>query len=111
VPAADATTGGIDGCGTLSPSLSLSPARVNGRNTDGVPNSVAVGPDGAYYVGELPGAPFFAGASNISRVAPPLGPQVWLTGFTSVIDLTFDKKGNLSVLQFATEAGLGGRAR
>ena len=47
--------------------------------------------------------------SNIYRVAPPLGPQAWLTGFTAVIDLTFDKKGNLYVLQFATEAAL--RAR
>jgi hypothetical protein len=88
--------------------LGTFPSRVNGRNTDAVPNSVGVGPDGAYYVGELTGAPFFAGASNIYRVAPPLGPQVWLTGFTAVIDLTFDKKGNLYVLQFATEAGLGG---
>ena len=63
------------------------------------------GPDGAYYVGELTGVPFAPGAANIYRVAPPLGPQVWLTGFTSIIDLTFGKDGSLYVLQIATGAG------
>jgi hypothetical protein len=86
--------------------LGTFPSRVNGRNTDAVPNSVAVGPDGAYYVGELTGVPFAAGAANVYRVAPPLAPQVWLTGFTSIIDLTFDRAGNLYVLQIASGAGL-----
>jgi hypothetical protein len=35
-----------------------------------VPNSVAQGPDGAYYVGELTGVPFEAGAARVYRVVP-----------------------------------------
>jgi hypothetical protein len=88
--------------------LGTFPSRVNGRFTDAVPNSVAVGPDGAYYVGELTGAPFAAGAANVYRVAPPLAPQVWLTGFTTIIDLTFGKDGSLYVLQIGSAAGLSG---
>jgi hypothetical protein len=88
--------------------LGTFPSRVNGRFTDAVPNSVAVGPDGAYYVGELTGAPFAAGASNIYRIAPPLAPQVWLTGFTTIIDLTFGRDGSLYVLQIGSAAGLSG---
>lgn len=40
------------------------------RSTDAVATSVAVGPDGAYYIGELSGLPFTAGAANIYRVVP-----------------------------------------
>ena len=88
--------------------LGTFPSRSTGRNTDAVPNSVTQGPDGAYYVGELTGAPFMQGASNVYRVAPPLAPTVYASGFTSIIDLAFGKDGSLYVLQFATEAGLGG---
>ena len=35
---------------------------------EAVPTSVAIGPDGAYYVGELTGFPFTPGASRIWRV-------------------------------------------
>jgi hypothetical protein len=44
------------------------------RTTDAVPTSVAVGPDGAYYVGELSGVPFAAGAANVYRVVPGQAP-------------------------------------
>jgi len=36
--------------------------------TDAVPTSVAIGTDGAYYVGELTGLPVFAGVANVYRV-------------------------------------------
>ena len=70
---------------------------------DSVPTSVAAGPDGAYYVGELTGIPVVPGAANIYRVGRRGEPvDVCLSGFTAIIDITFDKLGNLYVLQYAT---------
>jgi DNA-binding beta-propeller fold protein YncE len=62
--------------------------------TDSVPTAVTVGPDGAYYVGELTGAPFCAGFANVYRVVPGQSPTVYCGGFTTIIDLAFgpDKK-------------------
>ena len=75
-----------------------------------VPTSVAQGPDGALYVGELTGFPFPVGAAQIYRVPSEGGaPQVVATGFTNVIDLTFDRTGALYVLQIGNGfAGPGG---
>jgi sugar lactone lactonase YvrE len=67
-----------------------------------VPTSIAVGPDGAYYVGQLTGAPFRDGAASVYRLLPGEAPQVFLTGFKAIIDLAFDEAGNLYVLQHAT---------
>lgn len=72
------------------------------RATDAVPTSVVRGPDGAYYVGELTGAPFADGAANIWRVVPGSAPQVFASGLKTIIDLDFDADGNLYVLQHAT---------
>jgi sugar lactone lactonase YvrE len=78
------------------------------RSTDSVPTSVAIGPDGAYYVGELSGTPFAAGAANIYRVEPGQAPQLFLAGdaclkgFTTIIDIAFDSDGNLYVLEYTT---------
>ncbi len=79
--------------------------------TDSVPTSVAVGPDGAYYVGELAGIPFTGpkrDRSNIYRVAAgqdPYHPTVFLdghvTGFNAIIDIAF-KGQDLYVLQHWT---------
>jgi hypothetical protein len=96
------------------PSRSTTPPRPTPGTTaltDSVPTSVTVGPDGAYYVGELVGIPFFGATrdkSNIYRVAPgqdPNHPTVFLdghvTGFNAIIDLAF--KGNdLYILQHWT---------
>jgi hypothetical protein len=78
------------------------------RATDAVPTAVAQGPDGAYYVGELTGAPFAVGAARVYRIIPEGDPQVFLEGFTAIIDLTFGPDDNLYVLQHATGAGLTG---
>jgi sugar lactone lactonase YvrE len=77
------------------------------RDTDSVPTTVAQGPDGSYYVGELSGAPFNAGAANVYRVS---GGQatVYCSGFTAIISIAFGPDGHLYVLQFATEPGLNG---
>jgi hypothetical protein len=73
-----------------------------------VPTAVAQGPDGAYYVGELTGAPFAVGAARVYRIVPGGDPQIFLRGFTAIIDLTFGPDDNLYVLQHATGAGLSG---
>ncbi|WP_340106144.1 ScyD/ScyE family protein [Rhodohalobacter sp. 8-1] len=74
-----------------------------------VPTSVAIGPDGYYYVGELKGFPAPTGASNIWKIAPdasgamcgssPKCEKVFDGGFTSIIDLAFDSEGNLHVAE------------
>lgn len=70
--------------------------------TDAVTTSVARGPDGAYYVGELTGAPFLEGAARVYRVVPGELPEIFLEGFKTIIDLDFGPDGSLYVLQHAT---------
>ena len=81
--------------------------RVRSATRTAVPTTVAQGPDGSYYVGELSGAPFNAGAANVYRVA---GGQatVYCSGFTAIISIAFGPDGHLYVLQFASAPGLNG---
>jgi hypothetical protein len=84
-----------------------------------VATSVAVGPDGAYYVGELKGFPAPTGESRVWRIKPGTrhaqcgtSPdcRVIADGFTSIIDLAFGWDGTLYVVEldeaswFAVEA-------
>jgi len=80
------------------------PSRKDGRSTDSVPTSVEQGPDGAYYVSELTGVPFTDGAANIYRFDEGETPQVFLSGFKTVIDIAFDSLGNLYVLEHSSGA-------
>jgi sugar lactone lactonase YvrE len=73
-----------------------------------VPTSVAVGPDGAYYVGQLTGFPFPVGGARVFRVVPGHRPQVFARGFTNIIDIAFDRRGRLHVLEIATNGILSG---
>ena len=76
---------------------------------DAVPTGFTVGPDGAYYVGILSGAPFRAGAANVYRIVPGEAPTVFQGGFKTIIDVDFDVAGNLYVLQHSSgPAGLAG---
>lgn len=68
-----------------------------------VPTSVAQGPDGAFYVGELSGAPFFPGEARVWRVVPGQQPTVHAQGFTTIVDLGFDERGRLIVLQTSND--------
>ena len=68
-----------------------------------VPTSVVKGPDGAYYVGQLTGFPFPPGGANVYRVVPGHAPQVFEDDFTNIIDIAFDKRGRLYVLEIATD--------
>jgi hypothetical protein len=90
----------IDAAGAIS-TVAVFPSRPV-RNTDSVPTAIVEGPDGAFYVSELTGAPFAAGAARIYRVEPGSPPQVYLQGFKTVIDLDFGPDGSLYVLQHAT---------
>jgi hypothetical protein len=67
-----------------------------------VPTSVALGPDGDYYVGQLTGFPFPVGGARVYRVPAGGGkPEVYARGFTNIIDVAFDGKGRLLVLEIA----------
>jgi hypothetical protein len=87
---------------------------------EAVATSIAVGPDGAYYVGELKGFPAPTGASKIWRIKPHArhaecgtSPDctVIADGFTSIVDLSFGWNGTLHVVEldeaswFAVENG------
>jgi hypothetical protein len=64
-----------------------------------VPTSVAVGRDGALYVGELTGYPFRPGFARIWRVEPGRTATVYATGFSSISAIAFDNRGRLLVLE------------
>lgn len=64
-----------------------------------VPTTVAQGPDGAFYVGELTGAPFYPNEARVWRVVPGQPPTVHVDGFSTIIDIAFDAAGRLIVLQ------------
>lgn len=72
-----------------------------------VATSVAVGPDGAYYAGELKGFPGTPGNSKVWRieagtrrtVCPSAACTVVLDGLTSIVDLAFGPDGTLYVAE------------
>jgi hypothetical protein len=65
-----------------------------------VPTSVAVGPDGALYVGLLRGVPSDPGTADIYRVVPGHKPVIWASGLTAVTAIAFDRQGGLLVTEF-----------
>lgn len=83
-------------------------------DAESVPTSVAIGPDGAAYVGELKGFPFRSGTSHVWRVDPDAVDalcsvetadpdcSVHLGGFTAIHDLAFNpNNGRLYVYELA----------
>jgi hypothetical protein len=67
---------------------------------DAVPTSIVVGPDGAYYIGELTGFPLIRGEAHVLRVGRNDDVVSCLGGFTQIMDLAFDPDGRLYVLEF-----------
>ncbi len=69
---------------------------------DAVPTTVAVGPRGDYFVGQLTGFPFPVGGANVYRVPADGGaPTVYASGFTNIVDIAFGEDGTLYVLEIA----------
>lgn len=73
-----------------------------------VPTSIDVGPDGAYYVGQLTGFPFPVDGANIYRIVEGEEPEVYAEGFTNIVDLTFDADGALYVVEITSNSLLSG---
>jgi hypothetical protein len=74
--------------------------------SDSVPTCVVVGPDGAFYVGELRGNKAPKNSARIWRVVPGDAPTVYATGFNRVSGLDFGPDGSLFVAELTTAAGL-----
>lgn len=69
-----------------------------------VPTSIALGPDGAYYVGGLDEGGG-KGKARVFRVVPGAKPAVYATGFTNITGLAFGPDGSLYATQL-TRNGL-----
>lgn len=69
-----------------------------------VPTAVALGPDGAVYVGQLTGGPFPVGGANVYRVVPGSSPTTFSTGFTNIVDIAWGRDGSLYVLEIAAHS-------
>jgi hypothetical protein len=67
-----------------------------------VPTSIAVGPDGALYVGLLRGVPSNPGTAYIYRVVPGHHPRIWARGLTAVTAIAFDRQGRLLATEYST---------
>ena len=80
--------------------LALIPNRRNGRRQS-VPSSIALGPDGAYYVGELAESSG-KGKARVWRVPAEGGTAtVYRAGFTTISGVAFGPDGSLFVTEFA----------
>lgn len=110
----------LAGCPTPPPGLEFACALPPMMPAEPVPTSIAIGPDGAWYVGELKGFPAPTGESRIWRIEPgtrhadcATSPacSVVADGFTSIVDLSFGPDGTLYVTEldesswFALEFG------
>ncbi len=68
-----------------------------------VPTTVALGPDGLYYVGNLTGFPFPPDLAAVLQIDPTTGDStVAEIDFTNIIDLAFASDGDLLVLQLTS---------
>lgn len=80
------------------------PTPVGPPTVQSVPSTV-VRHRGAWYVGTLTGFPFAPGTAKVYKVVPGKAPKVVAEGFTNIIDIAFDKRGRLLVLEI-TRNGL-----
>lgn len=55
--------------------------------------------DGYFYVGNLNTFPIEEGSSKVWKISPSGEIQEWATGFTTILGLAFDHRGNLYVLE------------
>jgi sugar lactone lactonase YvrE len=67
-----------------------------------VPTSVAVGPDGNFYVGNLTPTPYTDGSAKILKITPTGDLSIFATGLTTVLGVAFDSQGRLYALESST---------
>jgi sugar lactone lactonase YvrE len=81
------------------------PQRIPAENpkdiVESVPTAVVQGPDGAFYVGELTGFPYYVGEARVWRVVPGHAPTIFAQGFTNIISMAVDHHGRLIVAEIA----------
>jgi hypothetical protein len=110
-------------CPTEDPEIAFVCELPDMMPADPVATTVAIGPDGAIYVGELTGFPATPGSSRVWRIEPgarhvrcgtdPGCTQVDVEPFTSIIDINFGPDGTAYVLEMdemswlAAEEGFG----
>jgi hypothetical protein len=88
---------------TLAVLPSLPPVPPIPAPREPVPTSVAEGPDGSLYVGQLTGFPFWAGTSSVLRVSSD-GARIksFVSGLTAIVDVAFDWGGAIYILEIAS---------
>ena len=91
----------VDWSGRVTTVATFLAHRFGNHAAQSVPTSVAVGPDGAYYVGELGGGGTPPNGSRIWRVVPGQKATVWKTGFNAISGVAFGPDGSLYVSEFA----------
>lgn len=79
------------------------PERNGKAELDPVPTSVAVGKDGALYIGLLSGGPFPRGAAKILRLGTDGKLTNYATGLTMVVAIAFGPDGNLYATEISTD--------
>ena len=93
----------VSPAGEVSMATAMPDQTIDGKTVESVPSAIALGPDGAYYISEYSGEPTVIGAARVWRWAPGTAPEVVHSGFTGIIDLTFDEQGRMLVLELAQE--------
>ncbi len=112
----------LAGCPDAPPEFAFACDLPDQMPAQAVATSVAIGPDGAWYVGELKGFPAPTGVSKVWRIEPGTrhaqcgtDPRcmVVFDDFTSIVDLSFGPYGTLYVTEIdeaswlAVEEGIG----
>lgn len=72
-----------------------------------VPTAISFAPDGQMYVSELTGLPFPVGEARVLEVNGSTF-STFLTGFSAIVDISWDNQGNLWVLEYDSDSLLGG---
>jgi len=60
-----------------------------------VPTAIAIGPDGAIYVGHLTSAPFTAGSATVIKIGTDNKTETVWSGLTMITGLAIDRQGTL----------------
>lgn len=70
--------------------------------SDAVPTCVAIGRNGAIYMGQLTGGGNAPGSASIWRYTPKTGLKQWATGLTAVTGCGFGPDGKFYAVEFST---------